>query len=303
MKYIKYFLYYVELPTKTASLLPAVFAMLYYIFYLSQGNGGIHWLNFLVFFISMVCIDFAVTTISHYIAIEKEKQDISLFEQGLLDRMKELGFTNKTNRNINIALVAIAVIFGLLLVYISNIGILLLGAWCFFVGIFYSFGPKPIARTPLGEVFAGSTQGGVLPVIVLFTQYNHLPFELNPILTIVFMPFVFLIANIMLANNICDFQKDIENNRKTIVYFLKQKKATYCVYLLNISVLASIVLAVMLGYLHSYLYLLLLILGIPLLLNTKQFSLKLSKTESFPFILKNFILFSGMYILFLIVLR
>jgi 1,4-dihydroxy-2-naphthoate octaprenyltransferase len=300
MLYIKYFFHYIELPTKLASQFPFIIAFLYYINHLSEANGGIRWLNIIIFYLSMLCIDFAVTSISHYVALEKERVKSSDYENELTRMMSELKITNKTNRNINIFLVVIASILGLVLVYLSNIGVLLLGMLCFFVGIFYSFGPKPIAYTPFSEVVAGAIQGGVLPVIVIFTQYKHLPLELNPLLAIVFMPLVFLIANIMLANNICDQDKDIKNGRKTIVYFFGTKICVFGLYILNILTVLSIVLAVYLNFLN-FDYLIMLVLIIPLFINTNKFKVKLSKSESFQYILKNFFIFSIIYTLLLII--
>jgi hypothetical protein len=48
-----------------------------------------------------------------------------------------------------------AVLFGLILVLRTGLAVLLLGGLCFLIGILYTFGPAPISRMPLGEVFSG----------------------------------------------------------------------------------------------------------------------------------------------------
>ena len=104
----------------------------------------------------------------------------------------------------------------------------------FAVGILYSFGPIPISRMPLGELFSGlfmgfvilfiaawiHADGGHLAVLdlqdgVLSLQVN-LPEVLLPL--VVSLPAILGIANIMLANNICDMDEDMENKRYTRPY-------------------------------------------------------------------------------------
>ena len=75
LKYLKYFINYVELRTKIASVFPFFIAVLFYINNYSQENG-IKIINFIIFFVAMLCFDMATTSINHYIAFHKEK-DIS----------------------------------------------------------------------------------------------------------------------------------------------------------------------------------------------------------------------------------
>ncbi|MEG0283661.1 MAG: UbiA family prenyltransferase [Erysipelotrichales bacterium] len=302
LKYIKYFVKYVELNTKVASFFPFMIAMFYYIFYFSDDNG-INYVNFVIYFIAMLCFDMATTSINHYVAFHKEKDDISLYDDDTLRQMKELNITMKDNLAITIVLLSIATILGVILVINSNIAVLLLGGLCFLIGISYSYGPKPIAYGPLGEVFSGATMGGILPVIVLFTQYDHIPFELNPLLVVVFIPLTFLIANILLANNICDLEKDENNNRFTLTHYIGKKWAVRGLYLSNLIAVSFIAVSYTLGFLDSQWYLLLCLMIAPLTLNTMMFSKKLSKQESFPFIIKNFIMFSVFYLMAILLLK
>lgn len=107
---------------------------------------------------------------------------------------------------------------------------------CFAIGILYTFGPIPISRMPLGEIFSGVTMGfGILFLTVYVNAFDqniaNLVWEgrmisfradLLQILEIVLVsiPCVATIANIMLANNICDLEEDIKNNRFTLPYYI-----------------------------------------------------------------------------------
>lgn len=300
LKYLKYFINYVELRTKIASVFPFIIAVIFYINNYAEENG-IKILNFVIFFIAMLCFDMATTSINHYIAFHKEK-DISKYDSKIIMEMNKLGITMKDNLIITIVLVTIATLLGIILVLLSNIGVLLLGMLCFLIGITYSYGPKPISYTPLGEFFSGGTMGIILPVIVLFTQYDHLPFELNPFLIIVFLPLAFLIGSILLGNNLCDLEMDVNNNRYTLAYYTDKKNGVIALYLAVLGALASIALAVYLNYLGIY-YLIMFLTAIPLCRNIKKFSIKISKKESFPLIAKNFTIFSFFYIIVLLVFR
>lgn len=301
MKHIKYFIKYVELQTKVASFFPFWVAVCYYIAFLSKDNNGVNILNFTLFFIAMLCFDMATTAINHYTAFKHEKEDQSIYDSTMLQMMKELNLTMKHNKAIIFTLIGTAMILGLILVYLSNIGVLLLGALCFIIGIAYSYGPKPISHTPVGEFFSGGTMGVILPVIVLFTQYNYLPLNLNPFLAIVFFPLAFLIANILLGNNIADVEKDINNNRHTIVYYIGQQKGVLLLHTFNLLAMIFILVSIYFNFLIGYHYMLLLLIFPYLSSNINKFKNNISKQETFILIVKNFIIFTICYIITLVI--
>ena len=298
MIYLKYFIKFVELRTKIISILPFTIALLFYLNNYAQVNG-LNIFNFVLFFCSMVCFDMATTAINHCRGLTKEK-DTTIYDSEILMKMKQLNFTMKTNYLIVITLICLATFFGLILTFNSNIGVLLLGMLAFLIGISYSFGPKPISCTPFGELFAGGAMGILLPVIVLFSQYDQLPFELNPLLIVVFFPLAFLIGNILLANNICDLEKDISNQRFTLAYYLGKEKAATALLLSNVAAFGFIVISIFLNYL-SWTYLLLVVTLPSLTRNVQVFRQKFSKNKSFPLIVKNFVIFSTLFILLLFV--
>ena len=53
----------------------------------------------------------------------------------------------------------IASALGVSLVFRTDLLVLFLGIICFIIGVFYTYGPIPLSRLPLGEIFSGLTMG------------------------------------------------------------------------------------------------------------------------------------------------
>lgn len=218
---IKKFLGYVEIMTKITS----VFAFLITIAYLFYIKTPINWGLTLIFFASMFLFDLATTAINNYIDTKTNDQ--------------KLQFERSTARIIIYLLLAISTGLGLYLAYLTDIVILFVGGICFLCGIFYTYGPVPISRQPLGEVFSGIFYGLLIPFILLYINMpkgTYLLLNLNleavtislkvmPLITIVLFSVapICTTANIMLANNICDLEKDIKVKRYTLPYYLGNK--------------------------------------------------------------------------------
>ncbi len=86
-----------------------------------------------------------------------------------------------------------------------------MGLYCYLVRIFYSSGPRPLSSLPLGEFFSGFTMGFMISLICVYLN-AYQTFEWN-IATIgkYFLDLItntLWIANLMLANNICDLEED-----------------------------------------------------------------------------------------------
>ncbi len=294
---IKYFLDFVEIKTKLISVFSFVVALLFYISYLYR-DYGFNPLNIILFFASMLLIDMFVTALNHVSAYYKETYKGS-YDTALIDEMNKRNYTVKTNFIIVICLTVLYSAIGIILVLRSNIGVLLLGMLSVLIGITYSFGKKPIAYTPFGEIFAGAAMGVILPVIVIFTQFDHLPFELNPFIAIVFLPLAFLIGNVLFANNICDIEIDAKNGRYTLAYYTKESFGAKLLHLSNLGAVVTITVASLLGFLPLFFNVIYIIL-IPLSKNVSRFSEKFCKTTSFPLILQNFVVFCLSYMVLFI---
>lgn len=224
------FFKYIEIKTKITSVFAFLMTMAY-LFYIKE---DINWELTLVFFAAMFIFDLTTTAINNYIDTKTNQQTLT--------------FSRNTAKNIIFALLGISTALGLYLAYKTDIIILILGGICFICGIFYTFGPLPISRLPLGEIFSGLFYGLFIPFILLYINMSRdtfLSYEINlktisfsiqviPILTVILLSIapICTTANIMLANNICDLERDIAVKRHTLPYYIG-KKAVYLFAALN----------------------------------------------------------------------
>ena len=215
------FLDYVEIKTKITS----VFAFLFTIGFLMYQNYSIRWELTIIFFLAMFIFDLATTAINNYIDTK--------------DNHEQLQFERKTALKIIYILIGISGVMGLYLAYKTDIVLLIIGAICFLCGIFYTYGPIPISRQPLGEILSGIFYGVFIPFLIMYINmpkdtFLVLEYSLETVgIQAHIKPFVqlFLLstvpfattANIMLANNTCDLEKDILVKRYTLPYYIGQK--------------------------------------------------------------------------------
>ena len=199
----------------------------------------------------------------------------------------------------------IATTAGVLLFLNTDYVVLFLGAVSFIVGVLYSAGPVPISRTLFGEVFSGVFMGFLIPFISLYIHIydqniltiSFLNYDLTISLKILEILSVFLcsvpavtgIANIMLANNICDMEEDFDNSRHTLPLYIGKEKSLILFKMLYYISYIAVILACALKIL-PYVSLLFLLTFIPLRNNVRAFLLKQSKKETFALSIKNFVL-------------
>jgi 1,4-dihydroxy-2-naphthoate octaprenyltransferase len=106
---------------------------------------------------------------------------------------------------------------------------------------------------------------------------------------LVSLPAVFGIANIMLANNICDIEDDLPNKRYTLPIVVGREKAITLLKILFALAYVAIVGAVVLGVLPLYSLLALLTI-IPLSKNVKMFVANPTKKDTFGAIVGSFVM-------------
>ena len=253
----KEFIELVELRTKIASVFPFVIALLYSFVLFKQVNV----LNMLLFFIGMICFDMATTVMNNLMDYVKAKNSDYRDNHNVIGTST---ITVKKAWQVFGGLFAVAAVVGIILVARTNILLLIVGAICFFIGVFYTFGPIPISRMPLGEVLSGFTMGfGIFWITVflnvpegtvfagvqldgsILTMQLDLVAQLKVLL--LSLPLVCTIANIMLSNNICDLETDITNHRYTLVYYIGKKQALVLYQVLYAIAFGAILLAVLLG--------------------------------------------------------
>ena len=285
---IRNFFSFVEITTKIASLIPFLVGLAY-AFYLT---GGVNIIGTLVFFAAGFLFDMSTTAINMY-----------------FDR-KEAGIPGHYGKAASLTVIFGFIItagaLGLLLVYWHGLQVLIAGGACFMAGIFYTYGPAPISKSPYGEIVSGIIQGFVLTFIVVaingappmvsflfgVSSYYDLNIGVNITalakLFLVSFPMVGGIANIMLANNICDLERD-RNTRYTLPRHIGVKNALKLFAAVDYAIYLSIAAACVLRII-PWICLLVLLTFFIVRHNIKLFSAKQSKSETFPLAIKSFVL-------------
>lgn len=221
----------IEPRTKTFSILPGLLGILFAQYYFQQ----INLLNSALFLLAAVIFD-AMTSALNNVAdfykgtTNKYQTHINLVGKNEIDP--------RAGAIVVIVMLLISMGIGIYLTVKVGLLLLLIGMFCFAVGIFYTFGPLPLSRLPLGEVFSGITMGFLIPLLAIIVnvpqaqlmgltiQKGQLLFSLQlqnffAVVLVCLLP-IFTIAAVELANNVADYHEDLGNNRYTIaMYFQK----------------------------------------------------------------------------------
>jgi len=310
---VRSFFKLVEIQTKVASMVPFLLGTVYALYHFHAFRLE----NFLLMFGSLLMIDMATTTINNLLdykrANKKEGYGFETHNAIVKYNMKE-----STVMAVIVVLVTIAAVLGFFLYLNTNFVVLLLGALSFLVGVVYSFGPIPISRTPFGEIFSGGFMGLVIPFLAVYIHvFNQDLINLSSItsaglftfsLQLRELLFIFLlsvpaavgIANIMLANNICDMEEDLENKRYTLPIFIGKRNALFVFAGLYFIGYAAIVLLVLLGVTPWITLITLATLPI-VVKHLSIFYKKQSKQDTFALSVKNLLLMNVIFILSLVI--
>lgn len=302
---IPVFLELVELRTKLASLFPFTLGVLFSLYYFSTFNG----INTALFFIAMVVFDMATTAINNTVDYVKAENMEYKDQENILGKA---GLSVKQVTYLIVGMIVLSAGIGLVLVYRTNLLLLVIGAICFAVGILYTFGPFPISRMPLGEVMSGLTMGFGIFFIAVFINVPSsfitglvikwpefaLTGSLQNLAAIFLasLPLVFTIANIMLANNICDYETDITNHRYTLTFYIGKPIAVRLYAWLYYGAFAASMLAVVAGVNSVFMVGIWIVFPI-IQKNIQKFTDKQDKATTFALAIKNLILYHGMQII------
>lgn len=304
---LKSFLKLVEIQTKVASVIPFFLGTFYALYRFKTFNAE----NFLLMLFSLLCIDMVTTAINNYMDFKRANRKYGYgYEKHnaiVRDNLKESSVLA-----VIFILFSLATISGILLFLNTNFVVLILGVLSFSIGILYSFGPVPISRTPFGEIFSGCVMGFIIPflavyihvfdkgVVNLLLQGNVLNVEVNipEVLYILLLslPSVVGIANIMLANNICDIEDDMENRRFTLpIYIGKDNSLLVFKLLYYIGFIALIALLVL--RVAPMLSILTLITFVLVHRHIEAFYKLQTKKDTFVLAVKNFVIVNGVLVL------
>lgn len=286
---MKRFLSFVEIQTKITS----VFAFLMTIAYLWAKGFTIRWDATGLFFAAMFLFDLTTTAINNYM--------------GSKDHGEPPHYGKTAAKLIIVALLAISIASGLGLVFITDIVVLLAGGLCFLFGILYSYGPVPISATPLGEALSGLFYGLFIPFLLLHInmpagsllalslvgQTLHISTNLVLLLHLLLLSAVPVLttANIMLANNICDIERDKASQRHTLPQYLGRKSVYLFAglyYLCYAAIIAMVVADVI-----SPVCLLSLLAIVPVQRNIKKFFAEQVKAKTFVVSVQNYVIIMG----------
>ncbi|WP_410770495.1 1,4-dihydroxy-2-naphthoate polyprenyltransferase [Fontibacillus sp. BL9] len=296
---LRKFLKLVEIQTKAASMIPFLLGTIYALFRFHEFQTG----HFILMLLSLLSFDMATTAINNYYDYKKASK-----KHGYGYEIHNAIVNYKMNPGAVVAIIvillAIAIGAGIALFLDTGWLILLLGGLSFAVGILYSFGPIPISRMPLGEIFSGLFMGFV---IMFISAYIHVGDRLASLkieggvmmlqvqlvevvlIFLVSIPAILGIANIMLANNICDLEEDIENKRYTLPVYIGRKHALGLFRILYYAAYADILVLFFLGV-NPILLVLALLTLIPVSKNIRAFTEKPTKQFTFALSVQNFVL-------------
>ncbi|MGT2832027.1 1,4-dihydroxy-2-naphthoate polyprenyltransferase [Streptococcus halotolerans] len=302
------FFEFVELRTKVASVFPMLLGILWSIYHYQQFDL----INTLLFVLAVLSFDMCTTAINNTMDYKKAIDTAYQHEDNVIGKYH---LDDKQMVRIIFWLLLFASLVSLMLVYRTDILLLPIGGLCFLIGIFYTFGPLPLSRLPLGELFSGITMGFGIFFLAVFVQHpdsllsSHWTgammsidwFWLETIMIFwLSFPLVCLIANIMLANNLCDLEQDLKNERHTVVYYIGKENGIRLYSLLSFMPWAVWCSALFLGQMP--------LVGaaglaiMPLYLkHLKAFQREQIKRQTFVLSIKNFVLFSMMYLLTILI--
>ncbi|MGM0219097.1 1,4-dihydroxy-2-naphthoate polyprenyltransferase [Enterococcus sp. AZ126] len=304
---LKVFLQVVEIQTKLASLFPFAVGVLFSVAYFNQFQLGYT----ILFFVGMVVFDMATTAINNYMDFKKAKSEVYKYEENIIGSS---GIAPALVRNMIFGMIAFSALIGLILTVKTGWLFLVMGGVCCFIGIFYTFGPIPLSRMPLGEVFSGFTMGlGIFAMTIYLNVQVSRPFylqldwssgtfALTGSLWAVFaillasLPMVFTIANIMLANNLRDLDTDIENHRYTLVYYIGRSQGVILFQLLMFACYLVVLVGLLFGVYRWPI--LTVFFSFPIVWkNLQLFKKELPHPKSFGYSIKNLMAFNGSYLL------
>lgn len=302
---LKSFFKYVEIQTKVASIFPFTLGILFSIYRYQM----VHWDHVAWMFLSLLAVDMVTTALNNYMdhkrAIKREGYGYDV--HNVLGSGK---LTEKQGQYIIFVLALVAALSGIVLAFKTDILVLLIGMGSFATAVLYSWGPLPISRTPLGEITSGLFMGFVifflsayinifeLGLLVLHWHDFYFNFTMNVkeivILFVASLPLVAGIANIMLANNICDIEEDIINRRYTLPFYIGKAKALWIFAALYGVAYISWLLMIILKWL-PYISSLVLLTAVPVSQSVKSFFKSQDKGTTFVLAVKSFVLMSSAY--------
>lgn len=236
------FLELVEFKAKTASVLPFFIGICFSLYNFHKLHLGLVLLYFVAMFIFNMAVDILdnYNDYHHATEIHDYREKTNIIGRENLD-------TNLVFRMM-VGMIIVSALIGIGLSLVVGWHFLLMGLFCYGVGIFYSSGPKPLSSLPFGEVFSGLTMGFMITILCVYLNtYEVFRWSFNNLseIFLISLPNTLWIANLMLANNICDLEEDEKNNRFTLVHYLGKQRSIQLFIGMNIAAFLAILFSVL----------------------------------------------------------
>ncbi|WP_282805474.1 prenyltransferase [Lactobacillus isalae] len=234
----------VQIQTIIISALPYIIGSLMASYYYHHFNlAYCLWL-----FLAVISFHLAVNGHNQYTDYIRYKKNHVISYNNILEKFN---ISRRWARNVIILLILVSATIGIILSFKVGWIILLIGFFSYLIGYCYSGGPYPILKTPFGEPASGITMGYNITLLGLYINiYNIHPFDnlFWAKAIIVACPAIFVIANVMLANNICDVEEDVKIGRKTLPFYIGRKNALIILCIYYVLAYTFLILSIVLHY-------------------------------------------------------
>ncbi len=239
---IKQYFLLAQMESTTTSFFPAFIGILYAWYNYDSFRLGFSLLGLLTAVLFHLAVNIRDNYLDYYIADNKNAN----YAQDMVVGKEKIPL-----KNVKLAYIisgAVALVIGLFLVLQTSFFLLFIGFGGMLIGALYTMGPRPISSTPTGEFFVGLAMGfGIFTAMVYVNAFDVIQFDWITSVQIIVasIPTSITVMAISLANNICDLEEDIEDNRFTLPYHIGVDKALvvfkYFYYAGYIAIILSIV--------------------------------------------------------------
>ncbi|MER2041483.1 prenyltransferase [Desemzia incerta] len=238
---LKQYILLAQMESTTTSFFPAFIGILYAWYNYDTFHLGFSLLGLLTAILFHLAVNIRDNYLDYYIADNKNA-----------DSAQEMvvGKENIPLKNVRLAYWIsgiVALVIGLYLVLQTSLFLFYIGFGGMLIGALYTMGPVPINSTPYGEFFVGLAMGfGIFTAMVYLNAYDVIQLDWITMVQLIIasIPTSITVMSVSLANNICDLEEDIEDNRFTLPYHIGVDKSLvvfkYFYYAAYIAIILSL---------------------------------------------------------------
>ncbi len=213
----------VELRTKVISLSSLLLGTLY-----AVRAGAFSPPRLLLMGVAVLAVDMGTTAFNSYYGF-RHGEDDPRFNRETDKVLVHGGVSPGAALLVSAALYVLALFYGFGLAVVAGWPVAVVGPLGMLVGFLYNAGPRPISRTPFGELFAGGFLGFALFLLSAWVQAGSLP----PGAPLAALPSFLLVASVLTVNNTCDLEGDRAAGRRTLSSLLGRRASAVLVVLLG----------------------------------------------------------------------